>query len=544
MINSTVKYFFFCCFIFTSFFLAAQADTNKVKPDGYNIFYFDNGMKSSEGPMVNGKPDGYWKNYYMNGVLKNEGNRKNFLLDSVWKFYDERGKLLKTINYSKGKKNGFIVNYDTSGKIVSRENYVEDIKSGKSYSYHKNKRVHFVVPFVRGKMEGEALEFSEDSVLIGVTYYKGGFIDRTEKMNRVGDDGKKQGKWKEFYEDGSVKKEMTYRDGTLDGYVKEYDKKGNIKNTEKFFAGKKIENPKELRDIQFYKEFYSTGKLKYEGGFLDSFPHGFHYYYNENGTTDSVLYYEEGFMLEKGKTDSMKQKVGKWTEYFVTGEIRGTGNYKGGKKIGDWKYFYGSGNAEQTGSYNSSGLQDGEWIWLYENGKTLRQENYIDGKRNGPLTDYNDDGKVISSGEFIDGNREGFWIYEMGNYLEKGNYVAGERDSIWNAWWTTSGKLRYNGKWTQGTPEGKHVWFFENGKKMFEGNFTGGERDGDWRFYDETGVLFLVITYENDQEIAFNGVKVYPTYEEAMSIFEEFKQSAGEKKKENNNKETEKDKEE
>ena len=76
---------FLCFIILASTFVFAQQNT--VKPNDYNIFYYENGKKSSEGMMRNGKPDDYWKTYYENGVLKSEGNRKNFLLDSTWNFY-------------------------------------------------------------------------------------------------------------------------------------------------------------------------------------------------------------------------------------------------------------------------------------------------------------------------------------------------------------------------------------------------------------------------------------------------------------------------
>ena len=49
-----------CCFIFFSINLISQT----INPNGYNIFYYENGAKSSEGTMRDGKADGYWKNYY------------------------------------------------------------------------------------------------------------------------------------------------------------------------------------------------------------------------------------------------------------------------------------------------------------------------------------------------------------------------------------------------------------------------------------------------------------------------------------------------
>ena len=76
-----------------------------TNPNGYNVFYYETGSKSSEGTMRDGKADAYWKNYYKNGKLKIEGNRKNFVLDSVWKFYSENGKINKQVNYLEGNKN-------------------------------------------------------------------------------------------------------------------------------------------------------------------------------------------------------------------------------------------------------------------------------------------------------------------------------------------------------------------------------------------------------------------------------------------------------
>ena len=62
---------------------------SQINENGFNVFYYENGVKSSEGYLKNGKPDGFWKTYYENGVLKTEGKRTEFLLDSIWVFYYE-----------------------------------------------------------------------------------------------------------------------------------------------------------------------------------------------------------------------------------------------------------------------------------------------------------------------------------------------------------------------------------------------------------------------------------------------------------------------
>ena len=50
--------------IFVSIVSLSSAQVVKeVNPNGYNIFYYDNGVVSSEGNLRDGKPDGYWKTY-------------------------------------------------------------------------------------------------------------------------------------------------------------------------------------------------------------------------------------------------------------------------------------------------------------------------------------------------------------------------------------------------------------------------------------------------------------------------------------------------
>ena len=56
--------------------LSHEIRAQKTNPNGFNKFYFDNGIVSSEGTLKEGKPEGYWKNYFPTGQLKSEGSRK------------------------------------------------------------------------------------------------------------------------------------------------------------------------------------------------------------------------------------------------------------------------------------------------------------------------------------------------------------------------------------------------------------------------------------------------------------------------------------
>lgn len=515
---------------------------SQTNPNGFNKFYYDNGALSSEGNMKDGKPDGYWKNYYKNGKLKTEGNRVNFLLDSIWKFYSENGKITKSISYKEGKKDGYTCVYDTGQKIVSREVFINDIKQGVTKYYYRSGKVKQTLPYIAGKPEGISYEFNEDSVIIAIYRYKQGVLQGLERINRLDSEGKKQGTWKEFYDDGKVKKESRFNDDILDGYVKEYDTKESLIKINKYSLGKEIKNAPELAVVEIFKQYYDDGTLKYEGPYADGYAVGTHYHYKQKFQCDSLLFrrddstevwirkwicrnvpvpdsaitYNEGIVIERGPVDSIRQKIGIWTEYHNTGEFRAKGLCAGGNRIGEWIFYYPNGKIEQKGLYDKKGRPKGVWKWYYENEALMREESYVNGKREGPMTDYGEDGKILTKGEYFDNLQEGIWVYETPEYKEIGKYTNDKQDSTWRSYYMPKGKPRFEGKFLNGEPEGLHTWYFENGTRMFYGTYAGGMKQGDWYFYDENGYNYLRITYDNDIEIKFQGVKVKPTYEESL----------------------------
>jgi uncharacterized protein len=536
-----------------SIILHAQTATN---PNGKNVFYYDNGYKSSEGNMVNGKPDGYWKSYYQNGVLKNEGNRKNLQLDSTWKFYNDKGKITKSINYKEGKKNGFTVNYDTAGFITSKENYVADIKQGTSYNFYPSGKIKQSIPFKNGRADGVSYIFTEDSIITTIIKYKMGYVEKLEKINQTDEKGNKQGIWKEFYPDGTVKKESRYKDGVIDGYVKEYDKKGDLAEMKKYSYGKEVQNAPELAKPDIFKAYFDDGNVRYEGLYLNGMPIGTHYkfhlskrcdsvrVYNDSNETytnqykcfnlsvaDSAFVYQEGYLIERGPVDSLRRRQKTWIEYNITGEFRSKGTYVDDKRVGNWEFFYPNGKTEQKGKYDKKGRAQGEWILYYDNGNILRKEHYQNDKREGTLEEYAEDGKLITKGEYLDDQKEGDWFYEIGNYKEFGVYRNGLPDSTWKAYYAKENKLRWEGSFLNGDPDGKHVYYYDNGKVQASGKYAGGQKEGDWHYFDETGFLIVTITYEGGEETKWDGQKISAGYEEGLKVFEDTKKNQAPKEK-------------
>ena len=96
------------------------------------------------------------------------------------------------------------------------------------------------------------------------------------------------------------------------------------------------------------------------------------------------------------------------------------------------------------------------------------------------MTEYSDSGKVITKGEFIDGLKEGAWFLELQDYREEGNYKADMRDGEWKHFFLNTNKVRYEGKYIDGVPDGMQTYYYENGKERQTGKYIGGARYRDW----------------------------------------------------------------
>ncbi len=488
------------------------AQLGEVNPNGYNVFYYPEGSKSSEGTLKDGKPDGYWKTYFPSGVLKSEGNRKNFLLDSVWIFYNDKAQKTEMINYLYGKKNGYYSKFEND-TLLSKEMYLNDIQQGMSYYYYKSGKVYQEINYKDGSRQGDAKEYSEDGTLIAIYEYRYGNIVDRERLNRLDDDGKKNGIWKEFYSNGNVKSEVTYEHGVIDGYLKEYEENGKIIKSERYLKGELVVVSSETDDaeekVEIKTEYYTSGQKKSSGSFSEkNIPVGIHKTYKEDGTIlSSETYDEVGIKLADGKVSDEGIKSGAWIYYYPSGKIKSKGEYKSDKKTGAWKYFYEDGTTEQSGTYVNDKPQ-GEWIWYYESGKVLRQEYFVNGLEDGLVFELTELGDTIFKGNYYSGQKQGKWFYKIGDDYSEGEYKFGQKDGIWNSYYYPAMVLKSTGRFLQGLEHEKFKYYYPSGKIYEEGEFLTGKKNESWRTYDENGYVILTLEYNMGELEKVDGVNV------------------------------------
>jgi antitoxin component YwqK of YwqJK toxin-antitoxin module len=489
---------------------------NETNPNGYNKFYYENGKISSEGYMKNGKPNGYWKTYYINGKLQAEGNRKFFLLDSTWVFYDIDGDTLKKINYFEDKKNGYFYTYQYEkidsnkiGGLLSKELYYNNLKEGTSCYYDiKTGKIDQIINYKNGAKEGFAKQIKADTLIITIYEYRKDFLINKENINRYNKNEEKQGVWKEFHQNNNIKTEMNYLNGKLNGYYKTFDENKKLLSIQLYKNGELTqEDTSETPKIEEKTEYYSSGKPKTNGQYLNGLPINLHKEYSPDGKViDAKFYDETGNVVSMGQVDEKDRKIGHWKYLYPTGELKSEGDFNENSKTGKWKFYYISGSLEQEGSF-TKGKYNGIWKWYYETGELLREENFLQGKEEGKFVEYTITGEIVTKGEYINGKKNGEWEYTTGDAKELGSYEMDEQNGIWK-YYNLKGKLIFEGEFVQGIAEGKHLFYYDTGRTKEERNYVAGNLNKYLKQFDEEGNVFLIEKYKNGTLIKINGSKI------------------------------------
>ena len=135
---------------------------------------------------------------------------------------------------------------------------------------------------------------------------------------------------KDYYEDKSLKAELTYTNGILEGEAKQYYQSGKLKSTAIFSNG--------LLNGQCIG-YYESGNIEYEENYLDDELNGSVKDYYENGQLKAELNYKNG------KLDGLARA------YHENGQLHIEENYKDGKLEGESTNYDENGNLTSKAIY-------------------------------------------------------------------------------------------------------------------------------------------------------------------------------------------------
>lgn len=467
----------------------------------YQQYTYPNGQVSSEGTLRDGKPDGLWKTYYESGQLKSIGKRTDFLLDSTWVFFGENGDTSLIINYKKDLKNGPKFTYKKDE--ILEEPYINEVRSGEGKRYDRKWRVLQTMNFVNGFEEGFSPVFDTTGLLKELITYRKGFMMQREALNRYDREGKKHGYWKTFFDDWSLHTECYYRHGLRDGFYKEYDEKGNLKKITKFVNDVEQVLEGDQKPLIVQHEYYPNGKVKREASFRDGQREGVWREFDEQGNVVNSQTYKKGALISQGVVDTDGKRRGDYKEFYPDSTLRAEGLFIDGKRSGEWRFFYQNGKVQEVGTYKD-GEPDGLWTWYYDNGQKQIEEQFYKGKANGPYKEYDAKGNVIVTGTYFDGMKAGKWTEQIGDMRTEGEYRNDKQVGEWVSYYDND-KLAFRGKFNAGYPDGEHFFYYESGKLREIQCFAAGVKHGDWKKYLDTGELYFTVTYNQGAEVKYDG---------------------------------------
>ena len=358
----------------------------------YQQYTYPNGKVASEGTLRDGKPDGLWKTYYESGQLKSIGKRTDFLLDSTWLFLSEAGDTTLVVSYRKDLKNG--PRFTFSETEVLMEPFVNDVKQGEGKRMDRRRHVLQTMNFINGLEEGISPVFDTTGLLREIITYRKGFVMTREALNRYDREGKRHGYWKTFFDDWSLHTECYYRHGLRDGFYKEYDEKGNLKKIVKYVNDVEQVLEGEQKPLVVKHEYYPNGRVKREASFRDGKREGVWREFDEDGNVLKSQTYRKGALVGEGIVDTDGKRRGDYKEFYPDSTLRAEGIFVDGERSGEWKFYYHNGKVQEVGSYKE-GKPDGPWTWYYDNGQKQIEEQFFKGQPNGPYKEYDSKGNVI-----------------------------------------------------------------------------------------------------------------------------------------------------
>lgn len=180
-------------------------------------------------------------------------------------------------------------------------------------------------------------------------------VVNAQDLNRTDAQGRRQGKWVDYYANGQLRYEGQFKNDQCQGEFKYYDEQGHLKATNTYDrSGVKALN----------KTYTPEGTLIATGYYLNQKKDGeWRYYARNNGVLILVETYRNGLAHGVSKV------------YYETGVLMMERQFVDGRLEGQAKIYYPSGALKEEGAYLND-EKTGIWKAYNEDGDEISSENF------------------------------------------------------------------------------------------------------------------------------------------------------------------------
>lgn len=297
--------------------------------------------------------------------------------------------------------------------------YKNGFKDGKDVSY-KRGRVEMECFYKEGFREGTLTEYfpGAEQQVKRVAHFKKGRPDGTDIS---------------YYTDGSIEKEINYKEGLQHGREVAYDyQTREVKMDCNYKNGK--QDGKQMQRISSNVGNYIKESVYKDGELID------YKEYHHPGRTlrksreggKETLYRKDG-SIESERNYVGDKMEGEQKTYYADGQIQRVSTYKDNYKHGPVKEYYPDGTLKLEENYEENARM-GLAVEYYPNGQKQSEWIYDGFDRNGPFKIYYDNGAIKEEGEangdeykyrkiyYKNGQLKSYWMVTNGLWTEVESY--------------------------------------------------------------------------------------------------------------------------
>ena len=389
--------------------LKEEVKYKEGKRDGLTIYFSNTGKESAKIIYKNDKPwDGEWGTWYFDGSLKESGIYENGVKEGSWKGWFKNGQKKYVLQYQDDLKHGLYTEWGEFGRLTKDIEYDNGIPLSE-YLVTYDGEGYTEINRRNGELSGSWIKWYSNGKKCEEGVYKY---------------GKKGGLWTGWFKNENKKYQTKYIDGEIDGLYTEFDNKGRLIKNINYDNGKILSEYHMLRDnsgsIEFHKKdgvldgkwtrWYINGNIAEKGN-----------YKNGNGLW-------EGWYVSNAKQFNCEyengDKVGTFQEWDVRGELIKKIDYNRGKRIREYLVVRdGNGHMELN---KINGVLDGSWVKWYSKGKKEEVGEYKDGVKVGTWSRYNLSGLILEEWNYDNQGRNLYEItyYKNGTVKEYRDYFS------------------------------------------------------------------------------------------------------------------------
>lgn len=263
---------------------------------------------------------------------------------------------------------GSFTYYSTEGKLESRIDHYPGGKASHARHYHPNGNL-----MAEGRYAGQEKDstwnyFDEAGVLRSTEQWKLGKLDGTMTA---------------YFADGTVAERRTFKAGKAEGPAEQFYANGGQRYKANYQGGAP-------EGIETY--YFPKGNKEIEGRYVNGDRDGGWTYYNEDGSVQMQVLYAQGRMVKE------KFENGTFREYWADQQLKSEVTFRNGKREGPFTEWYNNGQwVEVPMKLGPQGEEKSEMERKLTGQTKQREGTYKNDLLEGPVKEYNDAGRLIST---------------------------------------------------------------------------------------------------------------------------------------------------